>query len=368
MDRCSITASACVGIANGAAPALPIRIVRFVRIGGAVRRAVCLVIAAVWALSATTTLAGPYDSLLTGSHWYVPEENLLAFMTSGTSFTTPSPIVLWDQTLWSLGTSVDGRFDGNSSATFYVNPSLSFGSTSSILGIATDTGQIRMKFTSDGSSGGEPIIGIGQFRPYLGTTAMQMQMISGSVTTALTTHWAYMLPYDPATFTPPSPLPNVLVTSTEWTWTFGTTWNLHDDELFGPGGSGQFTVADYRNGYFWGSGQGPAGSEWETFTHLGSITPEGNVFFNMLSETASPTLVSLTGLIHGGPFDGTMALRSYGFSGDEPTFGIAGYATIVPEPSAAVAAAGAIATLLALRRWRRPAARRQTSRTRASIA
>ena len=328
-------------------------------------RVMCLVIVAA---SAATARGGPYDALLTGTHWYVPEENLLAYMTSGTSFTTPSPLVLWDQTLWSLGTSVDGRFNGSSIATFYVNPVVSFSSSTSITGIATATGQIRMKFTPDPSSGGDPIIGIGQFRPYLGTTAMQMQMISGSVTTALTTHWAYMLPYDPSGFTPPSPLPNLLVTSTEWTWTLGTTWNLHDDGLFGPGGSGRFTIAAYRNGYFWGSGQGPAGSEWETFTHLGSITPEGNVFFNMLSETATPTLVSLTGLITGGRYDGSMALRSYGFSGEEPTFGIAGYATIVPEPSGAVAAGGAIAALVALCRRRKLGAGRQTSRTRASIA
>lgn len=50
-----------------------------------------------------------WDSLLSNSHWYVPQENLLAYMSNSTSFTTPPPIALWDQTLWSLGTAVEGR-------------------------------------------------------------------------------------------------------------------------------------------------------------------------------------------------------------------------------------------------------------------
>ncbi len=85
--------------------------------------------------------AGTWDALLTNSHWYVPQENLLAYMSNSTSFTTPPPISLWDQTLWSLGTATDGRFTGASQATFYVSPELSFSSTTSILGLATESGQ-----------------------------------------------------------------------------------------------------------------------------------------------------------------------------------------------------------------------------------
>lgn len=275
--------------------------------------------------------ADALDSLLSDSYWYVPQENLLAYMSSSTSFTTPPPLSLWDQTLWSLGSATDGRFPGSSQATFYVAPENSFGSTTSIVGLATEMGQIRMRFTPD--SGGSTVIGIGQFREVNGTTAMQMQMISGQAGEAYTTHWAYMLPYDPGSFTPPDPRPNSDLTSTAWAWTQGTTWTYQSDQLFGPGGVGTFTITNYRNGYFWGSGRGPAGTLGESFTQLGSITPEGNVLFNVLTGQSTPTLLTLTGQITGGPRTGQMALRTYEFSGSDPAFGAVGVAAIVPEPS-----------------------------------
>ena len=268
-----------------------------------------------------------WDSLLSNSHWYVPQENLLSYMSSSTNFTTPPPLVLWDQTLWSLGAAVDGVFSGSSQANFF-SPELSFSNTASILGLATESGQIRMRFTT---SDGGTIIGIGQFRDVSGTTAMQMQMISGQAGTAYTTHWAYMMPYDPATFTPPAPVPNSDIVSTEWAWTDGTTWTLASDDLFGPDGVGTFSVTDYRNGYFWGPGTGPAATTLSNFTFLGSITPEGNVLFNVLDSSAN--LTSLTGLITGGPETGEMVLRTYEFDGSVADFGTIGTASIVPEPS-----------------------------------
>jgi hypothetical protein len=132
-----------------------------------------LLLLAVW----PSARAGTWDALLSNSHWYVPQENLLAYMSSGESFTTPPPISLWDQTLWSLGTATDGRFTGSAQVTLYVSPEVSFSSSDSILGLATEVGQIRMRFTP--TSGGSTVIGIGQFREVNGTTAMQMQMISG---------------------------------------------------------------------------------------------------------------------------------------------------------------------------------------------
>jgi hypothetical protein len=269
------------------------------------------------------------DALLSNSHWYVPQENLLAYMSSSTSFTTPPPISLWDQTLWSLGTATDGRFTGSAQVTLYVSPEVSFTSSDSILGLATEVGQIRMRFTP--TDGGSPVIGIGQFREVSGTPAMQMQMISGQAGSAYTTHWAYMLPYDPGSFTPPDPRPNSALTSTEWAWTPGTTWAYQSDQLFGPGGVGSFTITDYRNGYFWGSGNGPAGTPGESFTQLGSITPEGNVLFNVLTGSGTPTLLTLTGQITGGPLTGQMALRTYEFSGSDPAFGPVGVAAVVPK-------------------------------------
>jgi hypothetical protein len=276
-----------------------------------------------------------WDSLLANSHWYVPQENLLSYMsTSGTNFVTPPPIGLWDQTLWSLGSALDGRFTGSARATFYANPEFSFSSTSSIVGLATVEGQIRMRFTSD--SGGSTVIGIGQFRGVDGVTAMQMQMVAGEPGSPISTHWAYMMPYDPDTFTPPDPRPNDDIISTEWAWTLGTTWNLQSEELFGPGGVGNFAITDYRNGYFWGSGSGPAGTPGESFTQLGSITPEGNVLFNALTDSSQTNLFTFTGLVSGDAATGQMVLRTYQFNGEDATFGPDGYAQVVPEPSTSV--------------------------------
>jgi hypothetical protein len=305
--------------------------------------------------------AGTWDAILSNSHWYVPQENLLAYMSGSTSFTTPPPISLWDQTLWSLGTATDGRFEGSMQATFYISPENSFGSSMSILGLATELGQIRMQFTP--TSGGSTVIGIGQFREVGGTTAMQMQMISGQAGEAYTTHWAYMLPYDPGSFTPPDPRPNAALTSTEWAWTLGTTWAYQSDQLFGPGGVGSFTITDYRNGYFWGSGSGPAGMPGESFTQLGSITPEGNVLFNVLTAQTTPTLVTLTGQITGGPLTGQMALRTYEFSGSDPAFGPVGVAAVVPEPTAWLLAVAGVTAVAATRRGRRQPANMPTAIT-----
>jgi hypothetical protein len=74
-------------------------------------------IAVAVAISASAS-ASSWDRLLSNSYWYVPKENLLAYMTGTDSFIAPPPIVLWDQTLWSLGTAVDGRFTGSAQATF----------------------------------------------------------------------------------------------------------------------------------------------------------------------------------------------------------------------------------------------------------
>lgn len=269
-----------------------------------------------------------WDSTISNSYWYVPQENLLSYISNGSSFIDPAPTVAWDQTLWSLGNSTHGLFSGDSRATFYVSPVFSFTSNNTILGIATDSDQIRMQFTS--GSGGTTI-GIGQFREVDGTTAMQMQMVTGSPGGVLFSHWAYMLPYDPNTFTPPDPAPNSIFVSTEWAWIENTTWTLQNDELFGAGGSGTFSITNYRNGYFWGSGSGPTGTPGESFTQLGSITPEGNVLFNLYDSSAN--LVSLTGQITGGHTDGQMLLRSYGFDGTTAFFGSPGVASVIPEPS-----------------------------------
>jgi hypothetical protein len=269
-----------------------------------------------------------WDALLSNSHWYVPQENLLAYMTSGTSFTDPAPLAGSDQTLWNLGTATNGLFTGTAVATLRpsTNPQIAITSTMSIVsGIVTDAGQIRMTFVN--ASAGSETIGIGQMRTLSGTTYMEMQMITGN-STVLTTHWAYMAPYDPGTFTPPALFPEGTLLSQEWRWTEGSTWQMGSDELFGAAGTGTFTVTDYRNGSFWGPGSGPPSTAAETFTHVGSITPEGNVLFNVL---IGGTLTSLAGQITGTGLTGRMALRPY----DGSDFGPEAIATVVtvPEPA-----------------------------------
>ena len=111
-----------------------------------------------------------------------------------------------------------------------------------------------------------------------------------------------------------------------------------------------------RNARGWGvSSRVRSGSPGESFTQLGSITPEGNVLFNALD--GSGNLVSLTGLVTGGRWDGRMELRSYEFSGAEPSFGPLGVA-VVPEPGGAslvAMAAAALALGLLERRRSKPA-------------
>jgi len=288
--------------------------------------------------------SGPWDATISNTRWYVPQENLLAYsslVAPHSSFLNPPPAVTWDQTLWNLGVAQDGAFTGVASATFLIPPLDPQTSSNSILGLVTPGGQIRMQFTS--TQNGGTTIGIGQFRMVNGIYAMEMQMITGRSQGLLVTHWAYMLPYDPQSFLPPDPLPNTDLVSNEWAWTRNTRWSLNSPALFGPGGRGQFRVLDYRNGYFWGSGSGPSGSPEADFTHLGSITPEGNVLFNLLDQSGN--LISLTGHIAGGPQKAHMTLRGYDFSGNQPVFGSLSSATLVPEPAATWLALTAVGLL-----------------------
>jgi hypothetical protein len=265
---------------------------------------------------------------------------MLAYSASGSDLSDAIPIA--DQTIWSLGAVVNGQFTGTSAAEFKIG-STTFTSSNSMNGVVTDSGQVRILFSSAGTP---TTIGIGQLRTVEGTTYFEMQMISGG--SSYVTHWAYMAPYTPGT----TPLPPLEVSpsqlrSPEWNWMQGTTWSMQNNALFGEGGSGSFSVTSYQNGYFWGTGAGPVGSEAESFSFIGSATPEGNILFNLLSGT---TLTSLTGLISGNASDGSMVLRSYSASG---TLGNPGVAMVVPEPSTLMALLVAAAGFLLVRRFSR---------------
>jgi len=267
-----------------------------------------------------------WDSTLTNTHWYVPVPQLLAYAAPKTGFSNPIPI--GDQTLWTLGVASNGAFTGTSTAKLAIGPAV-VTDNSTIQGFVTPAGQITMIFTP--TSGGTATVGLGQMRIINGVTEMEMQMITGG--SLLVTHWAYMLPYDPASFTPPPPQPVPANSVPQWAWMSGTPWRIVSPAMFGTTSPGRFVVTNYQNGYFWGTGLAPNGSSTGTFTLLGSVTPEGKVLFNTLSRG---NLTSLYGTATGDASGTLMAVSTYDLSGN-PSGGVA-YLSLV-QPYAAVLAA-----------------------------
>lgn len=256
-------------------------------------------------LSTPALAESPWDSVISNSHWYVPVANMLAYGSSGTSFANPFPV--GDQTLWTLGTSTNGVFSGSSSAELAVGP-ITTPSSMTVQGVVTTAGQITMLFTDP--STGLVTVGLGMMREVDGVNAMEMQMITG--TSLLVTHWAYMLPYDPSTFTPPSAQVVPSNASPQWAWTQGTPWRIVSPSLFGTAAAGRLVITNYKSGYFWGQAVAPSGT-W--LTVLGSITPEGKVLLSALPDT-SATLTSLYGDISGSSSDAQMDLGTYDSSGN----------------------------------------------------
>ena len=259
------------------------------------------------ALPAAAQLASTWDGVISNTNWYVPVPQLLAYASPSTSFANPIPI--GDQTLWTLGTSTNGVFTGTSFATLAIGPRSHLHIHHP--GHRDALGQITMVFTPLG--GGTTTIGLGQMQTRGGGTQMEMQMITGS--SLLVTHWAYMLPYNPATFTPPAAQVVPSNSSPQWAWTAGTPWRIVSPSAFGSRAPGTFIITDYKNGYFWGRGIGPSGGP--AFTLLGSITPEGKVLFNTLTHGQ---LTSLYGDVTGDASAAQMLLGTYDasalFTGD----------------------------------------------------
>ena len=286
------------------------------------------------ASSSAIAQSSAWDATISNTYWYVTVPQMLAYAAPSTSFANPIPI--GDQTLWSLGTSVNGVFSGMSSGQLAIGPIVTV-SDSIIQGSVTPAGQITMVFTP--TTGGATTIGLGQMADRGGITEMEMQMITG--TDLLVTHWAYMVPYDPTIFTPPSAQMVPSNASPQWAWTAGTPWHVVSPRLFGSASAGTVVITDYKSGYFWGTGVGPGGA---VFTVLGSITPEGKVLFNTISPAG---LSSLYGDVTGNPSAAEMLLGAYNslgnYTGDVTYLSlIAPYAeavTAANNPSALGAAA-----------------------------
>lgn len=256
------------------------------------------------AWAAPAAAQSQWDSVITNSNWYVSVPQMLAYGSSSTSFADPFPV--GDQTLWALGTSTNGVFTGTSAAELAVGP-ITTTSSMSIQGYVSPSGQITMLFTDPNT--GLVTVGLGMMREVDGVTTMEMQMITG--TTLLVTHWAYMLPYDPATFTPPSAQVVPSNASPQWAWTEGTPWRVISPALFGTSAPGRFVITDYKSGYFWGQGIGPDGAR---FTLIGSITPEGKVLFSALPSD-DPQLTNLYGDVSGTAAGAAMLLGEYDSTG-----------------------------------------------------
>jgi hypothetical protein len=242
---------------------------------------------------------------LADTQWYVPAENLLAYATPPD---LSDPVAVGDQTLWNITESSNGYIEGVSIAQLSISSSPTH---TPFVGVITESGQIRFEFLQ---GPGQTITGIGQMRWVDGAWRAVMQMITGGSLTV--THWAYMSQAD-ANTTPPDPdNPSVdeNLMSNEWRWLEGTRWAISDAKLFGPKAkSGVFTIDEYRNGYFWGSG-----TSKKPFNVLGSVTPEGNVLIALSVDGGTPS-TRIGQLISSG-VGGVMVLRTYV---DKPAIGFA---------------------------------------------
>jgi hypothetical protein len=247
-----------------------------------------------------------WDALLNGSTWYVPAANLLAYRLNQDSPARPIPAA--DQTIWSIPQAEGGRFSGNSVAKIVDASGSVTRSRATMEGMVTRSGQVRIAFTT---SGGSTIIGIGQVREVNGKQAMEMQMITGGGG-AFTTHWAYMLPLTAGTV-PPNPSTadgnQRAYRSGGYRWLRGTRWSMAARGKGRANTNGRFRITGYRNGYFWGEGnKGPTN---RAFHVLGSVTPEGNLFFNAIGTSNFQLRISQGGLLKGPRRQASARLRAY---------------------------------------------------------
>ncbi len=245
-----------------------------------------------------------WDPVISNTNWYVTVPQMLAYASGTNSFA--NPVAIGDQTLWALGTSVNGVFSGTSTGQLLIGDTYSY-TTLTIQGTVTASGEILMVFTP---SSGPVTIGLGRMAERGGEYEMEMQMITG--TSVLVTHWAYMTSYDPATFTPPQAQQVDSNESPNWKWTAGTPWRMTSPGLFGSAGQGNLVITNYDGGYFWGVAVAPGGASAGVFTVLGSITPEGRVLLNTIS---AGQLYSLYGGIVGSPAEAAMLLGAYDTTG-----------------------------------------------------
>lgn len=220
---------------------------------------------------------------LAGTKWYVPAENLLAYLTDP-ALRVQRPVA--DQTLWSITSAEGGRFEGTSQTRLWAKGRdgewAPAGTASNAMsGTIEETGEITIVFTPDDPDP-STTVGYGHLRRVQGEWRMEMQMATGAQSLAL--HWAYMARWavGDAIPEPARDFPDPELRSDEWRWLAGSAWYAADEELFPQGAA--FTVDSDRNGYFWGEGTTASGDPLRV---AGSVTPEGSLYL-LFSVSAQP--------------------------------------------------------------------------------
>jgi T5SS/PEP-CTERM-associated repeat protein len=268
------------------------------------------------ALFSPVVRATDYSSiLLSNPYYYVPSNLTLAYRTTVSNV----PVPVGDQTLWDISSATYTNNNGTNE-TIFTGTAIAYigttnGSTSSISGTISSSGQVSMNFVANGNTN----VGVGQMASYNGATNFLMQTMDGSPV-SYDTHWAYMSPTNTLTNLIAASSTTVPTYSTATQWTqylslLGSVWSYSSTSL---GGTGIFTVSTYTNGYFSGSGV-TSGST--NYNFLNSVTPNGTVLFNY-SVPGNPYVGSLWGQFSGSNVGATISLATYDSSGNSNFDGV----------------------------------------------
>ena len=123
---------------------------------------------------------------LAGTYWYVPAENLLAYIARPA---TQQVVPVEDQTVFHITGYRDGYFWGDTVVQLGEQQRTCY----FLMGSVTPSGNVLLTFTSRDDSA-QPVVthGSGVMCLYNGVAAMLNQMASGPAE-VLVSHWAYML-------------------------------------------------------------------------------------------------------------------------------------------------------------------------------
>ena len=259
------------------------------------------------------TTVSYWDSIISNQNYYDPTPNLIAYQTTASAGFN-APLGFGDSTLWSFGTSVNGVFLGTSVGRVYINGGFQPRSDMTLQGTINADGTWKILFTN---SSGKVTIGVGEMQRVDGVWSPIAQMFTSP--DPINAHWAYNIPYNPSTTTPPGPqfyqqYPSV--TSPEYAWMGGTTWSITNKSFFGSNAPGTLTFTTYNNGYAWGVGTGPSGSSNANFSTMASFTPFGRVLLAVING-GTPNV--MWGTINSNPFGARITLEDYGYGTDTGT-------------------------------------------------